>query len=119
MVENRDEPPPEPEKRRRRQPTPEEVWIRGFLEFSGTDNVTRYWRDDLRGVSLTRVIEAIFLGEMVRSKKCEGPGTVCTFLHDEEAGSVEVEVFFVAGEMRLEIREALTVEVQSEPNDAA
>jgi len=56
---------------------------------------------------------------MVRSEKCEGPGAVCTFLHDDENGSVEVEVFFVAGEMRLEIRGALTVEAQSEPNDAA
>ena len=119
MVENRDEPPPALKTRRRRRPTPEELWIRAFLEFSGTDNITRFCRADLHGVSLTRAIEAIFLGEMVRSEKCEGPGAVCTFLHDDENGSVEVEVFFVAGEMRLEIRGALTVEAQSEPNDAA
>jgi hypothetical protein len=115
MVESRDVPP---EPKRQHRPTPEEVWIRGFLEFSGTDNVTRYCRADLRGVSLTRVIEAIFLGEMIRSNKCDGAGAVCLFHHESDCDAVDVEVFFVAGEMKLEIRGALTVEVQGEPNAA-
>jgi hypothetical protein len=116
MVEDRDE---KPHKRRRRV-TPEETWIRGFLEFSGTDNITRVCRADLNGLSLTLAIEAIFLGEMTSSMKCDdGPGAICTFQYEADVGIVEVEVFFVAGEMTLEIRGAMTVEVRSEPNDAA
>lgn len=115
MVKDREE-PPRPAKRR--TPTPEEVWIRGFLEFSGTDNTTRLCRADLKGVSLTKALEAIFLGEMTRSEKCEEAGAVCRFEYECEEGVVVVDVFFVATEMKLEIRGVVIVEVQSEPNAA-
>ena len=87
--------------------------------FSGTDNVTRVCRADLHGVSLTRALEAIFLGEMVYANKCDGPGTVCVFRHEGDDGLVEAKVFFVAGETQLEIQGATIVEVKSEPDDAA
>ena len=117
MVEYRNDPPEL--KKRHRRPTPEETWIRGFLEFSGTDNITRYCRADLRGVSLTRAIEAIFLGELISSEKWDGPGAVCVFEHESEDGLVvQVEVFFTAGDMVVELRGAVTVEVQGEPDAA-
>lgn len=115
MVEDREEPP---KPTRRRPPSPEEVWIRGFLEFSGTDNTTRFCRADLKGVSLTKALETIFLGEMTRSEKCEGPGALCRFEYECEEGLIVVDVFFVANEMKLEIRGAVIVEVQSEPDAA-
>lgn len=118
MVESADEKPPQTPKKRRRRASPEAVWIRGFLEFSGTDSVTRYCCANLHGVSLTRALEAIFLGDMVRSEN-DGTGAVCLFRHeeDDEVG-VEVEVFFVASEMKLEIRGAMIVEVKREPDAA-
>jgi hypothetical protein len=115
MVENRIKPPG----RRGPAPSPEETWIKTFLEFSGTDNVTRVYRADLRGVSLTRAVEAICRGEMVRSEKCEGSGALCTFRHESDDATVEAEVFFSAGEMVLEIRGAEVVtEDDSEPDAA-
>jgi hypothetical protein len=115
MVENRDE---RPKGRGRRPPTPEELWIKGFLEYSGTDNITRIYRFDLHGVSLTRAIEAICCGELIWSDKCDGPGAICTFRHESD-DIVEVVVFFAAGEMVLEIRGAKVVtEEPGEPNAA-
>lgn len=106
-------------RQRQRQKTPEEVWIRGFLEFYGTDNVTRFFRADLRGVSLTRAVEAVVLGEMVGTEKCEGAGAISTFEYEADDGEVvRVNVFFVADEMKLEFREAYIVEVEGEPNAA-
>jgi hypothetical protein len=117
MVKNREEPPQRSNVKR--LPTPEETWIKGFLEFSGTDNVTRFYRADLRGVSLTKAVEAICQGDLIRSEKCDGPGSVCTFRHESEDGAVEVKVFFVASEMVLEIRGANAVkEVNGEPDAA-
>ncbi len=117
MANNGDDPP----KRKRRRPlTPEQVWIREFLEFYGTENVTRFCRDDLGGVSLIRIAEALTYGDQVSSEKCDGPGTVCVLSHEFDDDEVEVTVWFEAGGMVLEITGARKVkEIKSEPDNAA
>jgi len=118
MAETKDEAPPAPSPRRR-PPMPEEAWIKAFLEYSGTDNVTRFYRFDLHGVSLTRAIEAVCNGELVACEKCDGPGAICRFRHESDDETVEVEVFFIANEMILEIRGAdVVMEEESEPDAA-
>lgn len=105
--------------RKRRKLTTEQKWIREFLEFYGTDNVTRFCQADLSGVPLLRVVEALALGDQVASEKCDGPGTVCTFAHESEDDHVEATVWFAAGTMELEIKGARRVrETASEPNAA-
>jgi hypothetical protein len=115
MVDKGDDPP-----KRKRRLTPEQIWIRGFLEFYGTENVSRFCRDDLGGVSLIRIVDALLRGEHISSEKCEGPGAVCVFSHESDDDEVEVTVWFEAGEMVLEFRGARKVkEIKSEPDEAA
>lgn len=119
MENERDELPPK-QKARRHQPGPEEIWIKAFLEFSGTDRVTRFYRDGMQGVSLTRAVEALRLGDCLYTEKCDGPGAICRFEHQSDDDAVEVTVFFVAADEVLEIREArVLMEVKGETNDAA
>lgn len=115
MAKNGDD-PPKPKKRRRL--TPEQIWIRDFLEFYGTDNVTRFCRDDLGGVSLIRIVQALARGDHVSSEKCDGPGAVCVFLHESDDDEVEVTVWFEAGTMMLELRGARKVKEKNN-EDAA
>jgi hypothetical protein len=116
MVSKGDDPP---KRKRRSRRAPEVIWIRAFLGISGTENITRFCRDDLNGVSLTRAIEAIQRGECVSTDKCDGPGAICTFVHESDDDEVEVQVFFEAGTVMLEIRGARRVkEVESEPDAA-
>ena len=85
-----------------------------------TENVTRFCRDDLGGVSLIRIAQALMCGEHVSSEKCEGPGTVCIFSHESDDDEVEVTVWFDAGGIVLELKGARKVkEMTSEPNNAA
>ena len=56
----------------------EETWLRSFVGFHGTDGVIRFCEDDLGGVSLVRIVEALLRGHIVSAEKCDGPGTVCT-----------------------------------------
>lgn len=119
MVESRDE----PDKLnmlniKRHRFAVEETWVRGFLEHSGTENITRFCPQDMIGVSLTRACEALSLGTCVYSDKCEGSGAICTFEHESEDDIVEVTVVFVAAEETLEILKARVKENDSEPNAA-
>lgn len=116
MVDTSDEPP---QKAKRRRLTPEEVWIRSFLGFSGTDNVCRCCLSDLGGISLTRAVEALTCGECTSAEKCDGSGTVCIFEHKSDDDEVEVSVFFVAPEEVIEIQWArVKKEAKGEPNAA-
>ena len=122
MVDLRNAPAPKPpKKRRKRIPPPEEVWIKGFVDFTGTERVTSVCAADLGGVSLTRIVEALRKGTMSWSNKCGAAGAVCAFEHtNEEQETVEVLVWFEANEEKLEIREArrIIMEDDSEPNAA-
>lgn len=100
------------------EPSEEAIWIRKFLEYSGTQNITRFRVADMIDVSLTRAREAILEGVEVHSEKCDGPGSICVFRHAAEDGVVEVEVYFVANEMMLEIRGARLEEVRGGSNAA-
>ena len=100
MAQGNDDTPP---KKRRRRRTPEELWVREFLRFSGTDNVTRYVRASLNGVSLVRAVLGLCRGDCIRADKCDGPGTVCIFTDEDDNEVVEVVVFFIADECVLEI----------------
>ena len=106
--------------RPKRKPTNEQIWVQEFVQFYGTDNVTRFFRADLNGVSLTRAVEALLSGDMVSSEKCDGPGCQCIFRHRNDDDLVEVEVFFNSGLMELEITPTRTIveEQGSEPNAA-
>jgi hypothetical protein len=115
MVKNNDD----PSKRRRWQLTPEQKWIREFLEFYGTDNITRFCQADLNDVSLIRIVEVLTRGDHVSSEKCDGHGAVCIFEHASDDDQVEVTVWFAAGEMELEIKWARKVkEMKGEPDAA-
>jgi hypothetical protein len=121
MVDQREE--PISDLAARRAPVvrkPEELWVRSFLEFTGTENVTRFCQEDLNGVSLTRAVEALRCGELVWSEKCEGAGTICSFEHGSDDDVVEVLMWFSSVESKLEIRRAMRVEENGrEPDDAA
>jgi len=105
--------------RRRRRHSPEERWVRSFLEYAGTENVTRFCPENLQGVSLTRAVQALARGFCVSAEKCDGAGSVCVFEDaDDDIGAVEVTVFFIASEEVLEIRGARVKEKDSEPNAA-
>ncbi|WP_108682243.1 hypothetical protein [Methyloceanibacter sp. wino2] len=95
-------------------PRQEEIWIRAFVEYSGTGGVTCFCQADMGGVSLTRAIEALQLGECVLSSKCEGPGAICVFEHESEDDTVEVTVFFDSSIHALEIRAACVVKEENE-----
>jgi hypothetical protein len=97
----------------------EEIWIRAFVEFYATENITRVCREDLGGVSLTRAFEALTCGSVVASEKCDGPGVVCRLEHRSDDDFVAVVVYFEAGEMVLEIREAAVIEETDGETDAA
>ena len=115
MVEDSGEPP----KRKRKKQTPEQIWIREFLEFYGTNHITRFCQADLNGVPLIRIVEALTRGNHISSEKCAGPGTVCVFEHESDDDEVEVIVWFAAGEMELEIRGARKVKEMKGGQDAA
>lgn len=109
MVDERDEPKMKLRGRRKSLPA-EALWVREFLKFTGTENVSRVNVDDLNGVGLTRVVEALVLGEMISSEKCEGPGTVCTFEHiSDEEDVVAVTIWFEAATGKLVILAAWRV----------
>lgn len=96
----------------------EQRWIRAFVAFYGTDNVLRFSVEDLGGVTLTRIHEALRLGTVVVSEKCEGPGCTCTIEHLSD-NLVEVVVYFDASTTTLEIRKArIIVESKREPDAA-
>jgi hypothetical protein len=117
MADENDDSPPKRKRRRRR--TPEEVWIREFLGFTGTDNITRFVRADLNGVSLVKAVHVLCRGDCIRTEKCDGPGTVCTFIDEDHGEIVEVVAFFIANESVLEIRGARVIqEVKNEPDAA-
>jgi hypothetical protein len=116
MVENREESSPKP---KRRHESEEEKWVRSFLAYSSTDNITRFCEDNLNGVSLIRAVEALLVGECIQSDKCDEPGSICTFRHQSEEDTVEVRVFFEANVMVLEILEASTVREEKDESDAA
>lgn len=125
MVDEREEPKlkaaPKLGRRKRRAPSPEETWIREFVAYTGTENITRFCASDLHDVSLTRAIESLLCGEMMQSVKCDGPGTICTYEHySDEGDGVEVTVWFVAAEAVLEIRSARCIKEDndSEPDAA-
>jgi len=115
MVEENGKPP----KPRRQKLTPEQHWIRELLGFYGTDRITRFCREDLGGVPLIRIVEALTRGDHIDSEKCDGPGTVCIFWHESDEDEVEVTVWFAAGEMELEIRGARKVKEMTGGQDAA
>ena len=112
----------QPKRRRKRvEPPPEQVWVRAFVAFTGTDNVTSFCSEDLGGVSLTRIVETLNVGTMTWSNVSEGGGCTCTFVHvADEADVVEVLVWFKANEEWLEVRKArrLIMEDDCEPNAA-
>jgi hypothetical protein len=98
--------------------SPEEIWIRAFVEFYGTDNTTRCCEDDLNGVSLTRVVEALMLGSLAETVHLQRGGCICTISHQSDDDLVEVSVFFDADVMKLEIKKANRMEQYREPNAA-
>ncbi len=105
--------------KRRKAPAPEEIWVREFVSFYGTDNATRVIEGTLSGVSLTRVVAALADGSLVESIKRDGSGCECQFIHRSEDDTVEVWVFFEAMVMKLEILSAkVVVEIDDEPNAA-
>lgn len=119
MIQKLGDPPKSRSSRRRKRKSPEAIWVRGFLEFSGTENLTAVCTADLNGVSLTRAVEALSRGDCISSEKCDGPGTLCTFRHEGEDDLVEVDIFFEAGSVVLKIERARTVlEVSREPDAA-
>lgn len=98
----------------------EQLWIRSFVAFYGTENVTRYCEDDLNGIFLVQVLEALTLGTVVSAEKCDGPGTNCTIVYNEGYSIIRVDVHFVSSEMKLSILSAQrSLEANDEPYDAA
>ena len=66
----------------------EEKWIRQFVDVYGTDGVTTFSENNLRGVSLVRVIQALALGAVVTADKPTLPDMDCTVEYTEEDGIV-------------------------------
>jgi len=99
----------------------EETWLRRFVGFHGVDAVTRFCEDDLRGVSLVEVLEALAQGSVINAEKCDGPGTICDVERRQENGSVvAVSVYFASNEEVLTIRGAEVVrEPENETDNAA
>lgn len=96
-----------------------QTWIRAFVRFYGTENVTRFCAEDLHGVSLARVVAALRKGLVMSMEKCQGPGTICTIEHFSDDDCVEVTVFFESQIMTLEIQGARIIEEQNDEHDAA
>lgn len=105
---------------RRTKPAPEAQWVRDYVSFYGTENVTGIRLARLGGVSITRAVEALQSGIMLSCEKCDGPGCLCTFLHDGDEDTVCVDIYFESNVMRLEIREAWSTkkEKTGEPDAA-
>lgn len=105
----------------RRRLLPEEVWIREYLRCYGYERETRFCPDELGGVSLTRVVEALLCGHLVHRDMADGDGAICTFEHDsDDGGAVQVRVHFVSNEGALTIVWArYTGELDGEPYHAA
>lgn len=121
MVNQQSTPKPRRPKARPKQPSPEEVWVKEFVEFTGTDGVTSFVAADLNGVSLTRIVEVLRLGDLSWANKSNGAGSVCSFRHSTDPQDVvEVIVWFEANEQKLEIQEAkrIILEDDNEPNAA-
>lgn len=99
----------------------ETTWLREFTRFHGTEGITRFAIEDLNGVTLVRVLEALKDGDCVVCEKCEGPGTKCVVEHkSDEPPNVRVVVHFVANEGALTICKADSIgETESEPDRAA
>jgi hypothetical protein len=98
----------------------EQTWLRAFVGCHGTDGVTRFPEDDLGGVSLTQIVEALLCGEVVEAEKCNAPGTDCTIeFRTEEENFIRVFVHFVSNEELLTIRRAEIEEQNREPDHAA
>jgi hypothetical protein len=98
----------------------EETWLREFVGFHGTDGVTRFCEEDLDGVSLVQIAEAIQRGSVVEAEKCDGPGALCKVEHyTEENALITVSVHFASGEETLTILKAGIEEFGREPDDAA
>jgi hypothetical protein len=105
---------------KKKLPPSEQTWIRNFIEFYGTDNVTRVFRENLGGVTLIEVVEALATGNLVSAEKLDDAGTTCTLRHASVDAIIEVDVWFVASEIVLEIRAARRVkEMKGETDDAA
>jgi len=99
----------------------EETWLKEFVGFHGTDQVTEYSKDDLGGVSLTRIVEAIVCGAVVWADKSDGPGVDCIVEHYADEGDcVRAFLHFVSNEEKLTISAAERIEESGhEPNRAA
>lgn len=97
----------------------EESWLREFVGFHGTDGVIRFCEEDLDGVSLIAVVEALLCGEVIGAEKCDGPGTDCMVEYFKDEALVTVWVHFASGEETLTIRKARIEEFDREPDHAA
>lgn len=100
----------------------EQDWLREYSLFYGTTSVTRFSEDDLNGVPLVHILEALANVRRIRCDKCDGPGTVCeieSVVGDKQV--VQVTVHFDANHMTVSIREAKEVKgsEEDEPNRAA
>lgn len=98
---------PRVSERRVRKFPHEETWLRAFVEFEGTENSIRFSDDDLGGVSLVRVLQALMLGSVISAEKCDDPGTICVvFYSSEEDISIFAKVHFISNEYVLTILSA-------------
>ncbi len=97
----------------------ETIWLREFARLHGLENITRFCFNDLNGVPLVRIQQALILGYCLICEKCDGPGTTCKVRHvDEDGVAVEVDVHFESNTEVLNIEEARYVENDNEPEAA-
>lgn len=95
----------------------ETTWVREFTRFHGTERITRFAPEDLNGVPLIRIIEALQHGDCIYCEKCDGPGTKCIVVHaSEEPPGVRVVVHLVTSEETLTICKA---EYEGEDEDGS
>lgn len=92
----------------------EETWLREFAMFHGSPSVLRYTREDMNGVPIVHVMDALGNAGGIWCDKCDGPGTVCVI--EAEVGSeekVRIRVHFESQTMSVTIRRAEYVKESS------
>lgn len=100
----------------------EETWLREFAKFYGVESCTSFCLDDLGGIPLVQIVEAMVRPTSISCEKCDEPGCVCTLIADVGDGEcIAVSVHFVSQEMKVPIRRAdrIKKETDSDTSQAA
>lgn len=98
----------------------EAEWLNEYARFYGTVSSTTFSEEDLHGVTLVQVFEALIKPSSIRCEKCDEPGTVCVIEACVGDGDdIFVKVHFDSQQVAVTILEAGKVEEADRDDDSA